>query len=81
MKALPNHEVAYQDLCKLVSKHANELSALELLAVASNMLGKLVALQDQRVVTSEMAMDVVIKNIQIGNMQAIDEVANSQGSA
>ena len=81
MKTLPNHEVAYQDLCKLVSKHANELSALELLAVASNMLGKLVALQDQRVVTSEMAMDVVIKNIQIGNMQAIDEVANSQGSA
>jgi hypothetical protein len=26
--ASPEHEVAYEDLCKLVNKHANELTAL-----------------------------------------------------
>src|SRR6202000_3549412 len=44
--AKPQHEGLYQDLCKLVSKHADKLTAQELLAVAANMLGKLVAMQD-----------------------------------
>lgn len=32
--AKPEHEVAYQDLVALVSKHADKLSALDILAVA-----------------------------------------------
>lgn len=63
-QAKPEYEVAYQDLCALVNKHADCLSALELLAVAANMLGKLVALQDQRKVTPSMAMEVVAQNIE-----------------
>lgn len=77
----PEHEVAYQDLCKLVSKHAELLLPIELLAVASNMLGKLVAMQDQRVTTPEHAMQVVAANIQAGNQQALAELLQSKGSA
>lgn len=80
--AKPEHEIAYQDLVKLVSKHAAKLTALELLAVAANMLGKLIALQDQRTVTPAMAMEVVAKNIEHGNGQVIKELAvNTGGSA
>lgn len=47
MKAKPEHEVAYQDLAKLIRKHADKVTSLELLAIGANMIGKLVALQDQ----------------------------------
>lgn len=80
-RAKPEHEVAYQDLCALVNKHADKLSALELLAVAANMVGKLVALQDQRTVTPDKAMEVVAQNLEYGNKQVFDRVAISRGTA
>lgn len=73
--AKPDHEVAYKDLCALVSKHASKVSSLELLAIASNMLGKLIALQDQREVTRDQAMEVVVKNIEHGNGQVLERLA------
>lgn len=75
------HEVAYQDLCQLVRKHADKMSSVELLAVASNMLGKLVALQDQRTLSPAEAMEIVAKNIEVGNKQAIDELHKTKGTA
>lgn len=78
--AKPEHEVAYQELCALVSKHAAVLTPLEILAIAANMLGKLVALQDQRSVTPAMAMAVVAKNIETGNQQVIEQLAQAGGS-
>ncbi len=79
--AKPEHEVAYRDLVALVRKHADKLTAMELLAVAANMLGKLVALQDQRTITPAMAMDLVAKNVEMGNQQVLDELQHSRGRA
>ena len=79
--AKPEHEVAYQDLCKFVNKHADKLTPLELLAIAANMLGKLIALQDQRKISPAMAMEIVVKNVEHGNKQVLDELAKSKGSA
>lgn len=75
IKAKPEHEVAYHDLCALVNKHADNLSVLELLAVAANMLGKLIALQDQRTVTAAEAMEIVSKNIEYGNRHVLEQLA------
>lgn len=72
--AKPEHEVAYQDLCQLVNKNADKLNPLELLAVAANMLGKLIALQDQRKTSPDMAMKVVCANIEHGNQSVIAEL-------
>ena len=80
-KATPEHEVAYQDLCALVNRHADKMTAPELLAVVANMLGKLVALQDQRKVTPVMAMEIVAQNIERGKQQIIAQLAQSKGSA
>lgn len=79
--AKPEHEVAYQDLCALVNRHADKLSAMELLAVAANMLGKLVALQDQRTVRPSEAMEVVAQNIEHGNKQVIEQLSHTKGKA
>jgi hypothetical protein len=79
--ARPEHEIAYQEICALVNKHADKIDALELLAIAANMVGKLLALQDQRTVTPSMALEVVSKNIELGNAQALEQVSASQGRA
>lgn len=70
----PEHEIAYQDLCKLMARHP-KLTPLEMLAVAANMVGKLVAMQDQRTTTPAMAMEIVAKNIEYGNQMVIDQLA------
>lgn len=80
--ARPEHEVAYQDLANLLKKHANKLSSEELLAVGANMLGKLIALQDQRTMTNDRAMKIVCANIEMGNQHLIGELAiKSEGEA
>lgn len=79
--AAPEHEVAYQDICALLNKHAGKLDAIEMLAVAANMLGKLVAMQDQRKFTPAAVMEVVAQNIESGNRQVLAQLTQSRGSA
>ena len=80
--ATTEHEVTYQEICSLVSRHASTMTPLEILAVAANMVGKLIAMQDQRTITAEKAMVVVSRNIEIGNQQALDVLSKQQaGSA
>lgn len=80
--ASPQHEVAYKDLTALLKKHSNHLTPLDILAIAANMVGKLIALQDQRTVTPEMAMEIVAQNVEQGNLHIIgDLVTNSDGRA
>lgn len=81
MKAKPEHVVAYDELIALVRRHADKMTALELLAVAANMLGKLIAMQDQRYVSSDRALAIVRENINLGNKQALQEISNPTGSA
>jgi hypothetical protein len=73
--AKPEHEIAYQELIELVNKHAGKLDSRDMLAIAANMLGKLIALQDHRKVTPAMAMKIVAKNIELGNTQALAEIS------
>lgn len=77
--AHPEHQVAFQEVVDLVRRHADKLSAAEMLAVAANMLGKLIALQDQRTMTPERAMEIVAKNIEHGNAEARKQLLDSPG--
>jgi hypothetical protein len=80
-KAKPEHEVLYQELTALLNRHAGKITAIEILAIAANMVGKLIALQDQRTTTPEVAMEVVIQNLQSGNQQVLDQLSKTQGHA
>lgn len=57
------------------------MSAEEILAIVANMLGKIIALQDQRTMTRERALEIVIENIEAGNKQILDQMANPTGEA
>lgn len=75
------HQAAYADICTILRKHAGTLSGLEVLAIAANIVGKLVALQDQRTVTPAQAMEVVARNIELGNREALETVSRPAGHA
>lgn len=82
IQSKPEHEIAYQDLCALITKHAGKLTPQEILAVAGNMVGKLIAMQDQRTLTPAMAMEIVANNIEAGNQDVLRQLANeSSGNA
>lgn len=82
--AKPEHEITYQDLAALIKKCTEKynLSSEELLAVASNMLGKIIALQDQRTMTKDRAMKIVCANLEMGNQHIIGDLATkTEGEA
>jgi hypothetical protein len=82
--AKPEHEIAYQELAAFLKRQTDKynLSSEELLAVASNMLGKIIALQDQRTMTKDRALKIVCANLEMGNQHLIGElVGKSEGEA
>ena len=79
--AKPDHEVAYQDVCLLVKNHSINLTSIEILAIAANMVGKLIALQDHHTTSPELAMEVVAKNIEMGNQTVVDKLTKIDGIA
>lgn len=64
-----------------IAQHGQILDAVELLALTSHLVGQLIALQDQRSMTSAMAMQVVTSNIELGNREAVDRLLTETGGA
>jgi hypothetical protein len=78
--ARAEHEVAFQDIVDLWSKHAANLDAIDMLAIAANALGKMMALQDQRKRTPEQIMEIVAANLEKGNQQIVAKLSQTVGS-
>lgn len=71
---------AFRDaLLDTMRTHGAEIPADELLAVAAHLVGQLIAMQDQRTMTSSMAMQIVTANIERGNQEAIHGLLNETG--
>lgn len=83
MEAGPEHEDLFQELLAVLRSYEEErgISAPILLAITANIVGKILALQDQGTMSPERAMKIVILNIEIGNKQMIDELHKTIGSA
>lgn len=79
--AKPEHEATYQELCALVRRHAGKMTALEVLAVAANMVGKLAAMQDQRTCSPAQALEVIARNVELGNAQVVEQLQNTKGTS
>ena len=61
------------DVVEVMRKH-KDLRAVEMLAMASHVVGQIVAMQDQRNVTPQVAMEIVARNLEQGNKDALDGV-------
>jgi len=60
-------------------QHGAMLSAADMLALVSHLVGQLIALQDQRTMTPAMAMQIVSSNIECGNREAIEPLLTQTG--
>jgi hypothetical protein len=80
MKTKPEHEITFQKLTALIKEQTDKgISSEELLAIAANMLGKILALQNQRTMTRDRAMAIITRNLELGNQQVVDELAKTGG--
>lgn len=75
MKANPTHEAFYQELTGLLRKYADQLSAVEILAICANMTGQVLALQNASAATPDQYLRVLTTNLELGNAQAITDAA------
>lgn len=74
-------EAFRNDLLAVLNKHAGALDASEMMALAAYTTGQIMAMQDARKWTPALAMEVVAKNLEAGNAQAIAESAKWMGQA
>lgn len=58
---------------------SGEISKPEALCLFAHVTGMLIAMQDQRTMTPDQAMDMVAKNIEAGNASAIDQLFEGTG--
>ena len=75
------HQEFRRKLLALLDDHAGKLDALEMLAISAHVVGQLVAMQDQREVTPQIAMACISRNIEQGNREAVNDIGAVQGNA
>lgn len=66
------HEDVMEDFKAVLTKHKDKLSASEMLAISSQLVGQILALQDQRTMTAEAGLLTIQANIEQGNRDAIE---------
>lgn len=77
----PAMEAFRDDLLAILNKHAGALDASEMMALAAYTTGQIMAMQDARKWSPALAMEVVAKNIEAGNAQAIADAHRWMGVA
>lgn len=65
------------ELIDLLGRHFGTLPSEHMLAVASHMVGQMIAMQDQRRFTAAAIMELVSRNIEAGNQSAVEGLMNS----
>lgn len=63
----------------VIERHPN-ITAMEMLAVTSQLVGNLIAMQDQTKISPQMALEVVSINLEIGNREVVAGLLSRPGS-
>ena len=81
MVAQATHKDYIDDLKAVLTHHQDALTGTEMLALTAHLVGCLIACQDQRSITKQMALEMVIKNIEQGNKDALEAITATAGNA
>lgn len=80
MQPTERHLSFMNELKASLANHS-DLKPDEMLAIASQFVGNLIALQDQNKYTGVMAMQLVARNIEVGNAAVVETLLDTKGSA
>ncbi len=75
------HAAFRDDLLAVLNKHSGALDASEMMALAAYTTGQIMAMQDARKWSPDLAMELVARNIEEGNAQAIADAHKWMGKA
>lgn len=75
------HKALKADIDAALLKHGKVMSSAEILAIISQMCGMVLAMQDQRTMTKDAALEIMTSNIEIGNAIVIANLNATQGRA
>lgn len=71
------HKALADKLCQFLKDEAGDLPDIELLALNAQVLGMIIAYQDQYRYTPDEIMTIVRRNMEAGNRRVIEGLANS----
>lgn len=74
------HEKFFMEVTTLL-KDYEHLPAIDLLALVSNITGRLCAMQDQRRYSPQAVLTIVSENLEAGNQQMVAILLNTEGTA
>lgn len=80
VKATETDQALHADIAALIKRHLTPDTPERALAIASQVVGQVLALQDKRKMTKEMAFDVMLSNIEMGNQQVIGNLHQTKGT-
>jgi hypothetical protein len=66
---------------ELLRRHGGALPADHMLALAADLVGQIIAMQDQRTMTPERALAIVTANIEKGNQEVRAHLGATKGTA
>ena len=80
VKPTAAHQAFRNDAIALLRKHSKDLDDQDMLALGAHLVGQIIALQDQRKMTPGLAMEIVARNIELGNADVIAPLMRSEGN-
>lgn len=78
---ITDRHIQYRNDVLSVMRNYEDLPAIEILCVLSQVVGSLIALQDQNKYTIDMVMKHVLANLELGNAEVLDKLETTQGNA
>lgn len=82
MREIPEtfkHREFHKDFANFMKKWAGHMSSQEMLAIMAYAVGQTIALQDQRTMTADAALEMVGRNIEEGNKYVREKLAETKG--
>lgn len=82
VKPTDKHHAFRMDVIDVLKKHAGDLPADQMLALAAHLVGQLLALQDQTKMTLQQGLELIGTNIEMGNAEIVNgAIQNPLGRA
>jgi hypothetical protein len=75
------HQEFYNAMEEVLVKFQHKVNPIEMLVLLSQLVGALVGVQDQRVLTPQMALDIIMRNMEVGNAQICLHHHHVEGNA
>jgi hypothetical protein len=63
----------------VLRKYGDKITSEEMLALSAHLVGQILAVQDQRTMTTAKGIEIIRANIEEGNKEAIDNLLSSKG--